>query len=210
MKLYLLTLLLCISFFACKQGKEIRIGYIEANTNGEAKNPSINIADYNVIIDRFLPPNGKNTVYIISWPDTLTEGNFYLEILTNMIFIRQGHNNPNPNTIYWTYPINFKQYEGIKLYLESGESNNLVKQHKINSINVQYINFKSNSTIKDINTFQKFRIPTLVKDINFILSDLNSFLDQKIKIPMLEIEDLKYCLILRDEIELKYYDSYIR
>jgi hypothetical protein len=53
----------------------------------------------------------------ISWPSTYIDGRYNLVISPKQIYLSSGHENPNPNFLYWINDINHEQFELIKNYL---------------------------------------------------------------------------------------------
>ena len=51
--------------------------------------------------------------YEIWWPSTYNDGSLVLTITKRQIYLRSGHNNPNPNYLYWFVNITDEQYKII-------------------------------------------------------------------------------------------------
>ena len=49
--------------------------------------------------------------YEIWWPSTYNDGSLVLTITKRQIYLRSGHNNPNPNYLYWFVNITDEQYK---------------------------------------------------------------------------------------------------
>lgn len=52
--------------------------------------------------------------YEIWWPSTYNDGSLVLTITKRQIFLRSGHNNPNPNHLYWFINITGDQFKIIE------------------------------------------------------------------------------------------------
>jgi hypothetical protein len=106
-------------------------GHIKLDSSGDAENPNIVISGYDAIIESVSQDSSLNTIYEIRWQDNLTDGSFYFRIIHNMIYLREGHNNPNHNNIYWAQPLSSISYDSISTYLKSDSSSIIELQHKI-------------------------------------------------------------------------------
>jgi hypothetical protein len=58
--------------------------------------------------------------YMITWNDTpAIDGDFMLVVHPKQLFLRSGHNNPNPNYVYWVKPLSEDQYVKIVKFLDA-------------------------------------------------------------------------------------------
>jgi hypothetical protein len=56
--------------------------------------------------------------YMIAWNDTPgIDGDFMLVVHPTQLFLRSGHNNPNPNYIYWVEQLSESQYTKLVKFL---------------------------------------------------------------------------------------------
>ena len=86
--------------------------------------------------------------YEIRWPSTYIDGSLVLTVTKRQIYLRSGHDNPNPNYLYWFANINDEQYKIIErkinadkdLFKEEPSEYNLYKQ-------LYYQKFKSEKGI---------------------------------------------------------------
>lgn len=80
----------------------------------------------------------KNSKAIeIYWNSSCIDGSFHLVITPEQIYLRSGHNNPNPNRFYWVLPIDklvyksientFKEKKSFQLYDEKYNDDFLIK-----------------------------------------------------------------------------------
>jgi len=65
----------------------------------------------------------KNSKAIeIYWNSSCIDGSFLLVITPEQIYMRSGHNNPNPNRFYWVLPINKLTYKSIENTLKENKT----------------------------------------------------------------------------------------
>ena len=58
--------------------------------------------------------------YMIAWNDTPgIDGDFMLVVHPTQLFLRSGHNNPNPNYVYWVEQLSEDQYTKLVRFLEA-------------------------------------------------------------------------------------------
>jgi hypothetical protein len=58
--------------------------------------------------------------YMISWNDTPgIDGDFMLVVHPKQLFLRSGHNNPNPNYVYWVQQLSDAQYPELVKFLDA-------------------------------------------------------------------------------------------
>jgi hypothetical protein len=58
--------------------------------------------------------------YMIAWNDTPgIDGDFMLVVHPRQLFLRSGHNNPNPNYVYWVEPLSEGQYTRLVKFLDA-------------------------------------------------------------------------------------------
>lgn len=58
--------------------------------------------------------------YMISWNDTpAIDGDFILVVHPKQLFLRSGHNNPNPNYVYWVDQLSEEQYARLVKFLDA-------------------------------------------------------------------------------------------
>jgi hypothetical protein len=58
----------------------------------------------------------------ISWPSLYIDGRYDLVITAKQLYLKSGHENPNPNHLYWMTSISKTQYDLIKSYLNARSS----------------------------------------------------------------------------------------
>jgi hypothetical protein len=58
--------------------------------------------------------------YMITWNDTPgIDGDFMLVVHPKQLFLRSGHNNPNPNYVYWVEQLSEGQYTQLVKFLDA-------------------------------------------------------------------------------------------
>ena len=58
--------------------------------------------------------------YMITWNDTPgIDGDFMLVVHPKQLFLRSGHNNPNPNYVYWVQQLSDGQYPELVRFLDA-------------------------------------------------------------------------------------------
>jgi hypothetical protein len=58
--------------------------------------------------------------YMITWNDTPgIDGDFMLVVHPKQLFLRSGHNNPNPNYVYWVEQLSEGQYTQLVRFLDA-------------------------------------------------------------------------------------------
>lgn len=58
--------------------------------------------------------------YMITWNDTPgIDGDFMLVVHPKQLFLRSGHNNPNPNYVYWVEQLSQSQYTKLVKFLDA-------------------------------------------------------------------------------------------
>jgi hypothetical protein len=68
------------------------------------------------------PPTGSMDPkrYMIAWNDTPgIDGDFMLVVHPTQLFLRSGHNNPNPNYVYWVEHLSEGQYRKLVGFLDT-------------------------------------------------------------------------------------------
>jgi hypothetical protein len=58
----------------------------------------------------------------ISWFAPSIDGDFILTVTKRQVILTSGHENPNPNSLYWFTDINEKQYEQIVRNIDNSKS----------------------------------------------------------------------------------------
>lgn len=61
---------------------------------------------------KYVEPN--NRPISLHWNSICNDGDYYLTITPEQIYFSSGHNNPNPNHLFWFIPIDRSQYLQIK------------------------------------------------------------------------------------------------
>ena len=102
-----------------------------------------------------------------------------------MIYLREGHNNPNANDIYWTHFLSSDSYDSINTFLNSNKSSIIEIQHKIKRTNLQYAGLINELIIKDLDLLSAKRDSLFLSQVNIILADLNTVLTEKNQLPTL-------------------------
>ena len=162
--------------------------------------------------DRKANESIKTNKIEISWSSNYIDGHYSLVITPRQIYLRSGHDNPNPNFLYWLTNISEKQFLLIKDCLIESESTFIhnytnenspcltysftkakIEKHKEKDwTNMRYDNFKTLMTRINKRLSQKgekINIPTK-KDFNEIrklriLIDIGELQDQ---IKLIKIE----------------------
>jgi hypothetical protein len=67
--------------------------------------------------------DGKSKVIEIDWNSSCTDGRFILVVTPEQIYMRSGHNTPNPNRFYWVLPIDSSIYASIERTLKKNKGN---------------------------------------------------------------------------------------
>lgn len=86
--------------------------------------------NYDLLITGF--KRNENKIEI-SWTSYFIDGHYTLVITPRQIYLRSGHDNPNPNFLYWLASISENQYLSIKDYLNESESTFIHKYTNENS-----------------------------------------------------------------------------
>lgn len=60
--------------------------------------------------------------YEIWWPSFYNDGSLVLTITKRQIYLRSGHNNPNPNHLYWFVNITDKQYKIVDAKIKADKN----------------------------------------------------------------------------------------
>jgi hypothetical protein len=60
--------------------------------------------------------------YEIWWPSTYNDGSLVLTITKRQIYLRSGHNNPNPNYLYWLVNITDEQYKTVDAKIKADKN----------------------------------------------------------------------------------------
>lgn len=56
--------------------------------------------------------------YMIAWNEPGIDGDFMLVVHPRQLFLRSGHNNPNPNYVYWVAPLSDAQYTRLVTFID--------------------------------------------------------------------------------------------
>ena len=86
--------------------------------------------------------------YEIWWPSTYNDGSLVFTITKRQIYLRSGHNNPNPNYLYWFVNITNEQYKIIESKINADQT--LFKQEPSENTwyrQLYYSKFKSEKGI---------------------------------------------------------------
>ena len=90
--------------------------------------------NYDLLITGFKRDSNKNENKIeISWTSYYIDGHYTLVITPKQIYLKSGHDNPNPNFLYWLTDISQNQFLSIKDYLNESESTFIHKYTNENS-----------------------------------------------------------------------------
>lgn len=110
----------------------------------------------------------------ISWPSLYIDGRYHLVITPKQIYLRSGHDNPNPNYLYWMTNINGNQFCLIKAYFNSQRIKQLENITIDNSYRQSFffINFKKEKYLK--NDWTNMRYDNFVKLVDLINKPLKS------------------------------------
>ena len=66
---------------------------------------------------------GKSKKLEVYWNSSCTDGSYYMVITPEQIYLRSGHENPNPNRFYWVLPIDRSIYASIERTLKKNKGN---------------------------------------------------------------------------------------
>lgn len=79
----------------------------------------------------FIDENGaeKSKMQEVSWITNCSEGSYHMVITPEQIYLRTGHDNPNPNRFYWILPIDNSIYLSIEKTLKRNEGNFFGKKY---------------------------------------------------------------------------------
>ncbi len=81
----------------------------------------------------------KNTNIIeISWSSIYIDGRYILVITPRQIYLRSGHDNPNPNYLYWLTKISDTQFDLIRSFLEINKNSIIHNYSSENSTCLTY------------------------------------------------------------------------
>ncbi len=155
-----------------------------------------------------------NAGYEISWPSISIDGSFVIVVNPQQIYLKSGHENPNPNYVYWVKNINADLYTKIVLSIKSNRSfrktgaicgNNCIdlfyrKYHSEKYIPGELTDSLMAEIVKDHDQklYDNFKdiISIFNKQLNMIeritIPDFDSFSGQKIKrlvMGLYELED---------------------
>ncbi|MGI4972376.1 MAG: hypothetical protein ACRYGH_25825 [Janthinobacterium lividum] len=92
-----------------------------------------------------------NRPIIIYWFSICNDGSYKLTITPEQIFFASGHDNPNPNHLYWVITIDRNRYEAIRRGLAKNPSKNLLDLSKIAQAPGM---FKDKSTVSYLDKFR--------------------------------------------------------
>jgi len=97
-----------INVYQCRPDSLFRFLYIPEN---------IFDLDYDFIVLDFNTDTSEqvNVIeYQFDWPSNYIDGRFYIVVNPNQIYLRTGHDNPNPDFLLWVKNINREIYNKIK------------------------------------------------------------------------------------------------
>ena len=57
--------------------------------------------------------------YMVTWNEPAIDGDFMLVVHPTQLFLRSGHNNPNPNYVYWVEHLAEDQYASLVTFLDA-------------------------------------------------------------------------------------------
>lgn len=60
----------------------------------------------------YVAPNNRPINF--QWNSICNDGDYYLTVTPQQVYFSSGHNNPNPNFLFWFIPIDSSQYSQIK------------------------------------------------------------------------------------------------
>jgi hypothetical protein len=61
---------------------------------------------------KYVAPNNRPISF--QWNSICNDGDYYLTVTPQQVYFSSGHNNPNPNFLFWFIPIDSSQYLQIK------------------------------------------------------------------------------------------------
>jgi hypothetical protein len=143
----------------------------------------------------------------ISWPSLYIDGNYDLVITPKQIYLRSGHNNPNPNYLYWITSITRQQYDFIKYYLNALDNSTMQECTNEYSYRQSYFynKFKKEKYVRD--DWTNMRYDNFVRILKLINKSLKST-DNEISIP--DFDNFKSKHSLRLVFGLEELDSQIK
>ncbi len=118
-----------------------------------------------------IPTIHKNG-FEISWPSINIDGAYYLIITAKQIYLCSGHENPNPNHLYWFTAIDTTQFELINKYLYNSNNKNLQFYNNEYALlqHIKYKSYKKEHLFKnDYADYLYFNFANLMKIINLPL-----------------------------------------
>lgn len=72
---------------------------------------------------------GKSKKLEVYWNSSCTDGSYHMVITPEQIYLRSGHENPNPNRFYWLLPIDNTIYASIERTLKKNQGNLFGKKY---------------------------------------------------------------------------------
>ncbi len=119
MKFYTILLFLCFSVEAMSQypaglkseGKRAPVEYDSVNNVVVLPNDLLS-GKYDYVVCDY--GNWYRNAVGYSWDSWYTDGLYHLIFTPHQMILYTGHENPNPNRIYWVAPITLQQYECVK------------------------------------------------------------------------------------------------
>ncbi len=148
--------------------------------------------------------NKINTNLIeISWPSIYIDGRYILVVTPRQIYLISGHENPNPNYLYWLTNISDTQFNKIKDYLGTTQNSTIHNFTSENSSNLTYYFDKAKIEKYKGDNWTNKRYDNFQSLMKFINQPLNKN-GEKILIPSrIDFKNIKFLRLVIDIFELQ-------
>jgi hypothetical protein len=139
--------------------------------------------------------------WLITWTEYYTDGYFYIKLFKNYLIAGIGHNNPNPNLLFYVQKISESQFNSITEFILNGNLSKTVLVNKYQLYDKTKVGFSLNEkamglyTVQDIEskyyskskgefTLSDAKADKQFKDglIGFI-KEVNALMTEKIPVP---------------------------
>jgi hypothetical protein len=125
------ALLICLPLFHAFSQTRVASNLVTTLDRGDyffiPENALANSVDGIVYQDKTLRKVRLNNRPIeLTWSSICNDGHYILTITPEQIFFSSGHDNPNPNYLFWVISINRKCYESIRKGLSEKPAKNFV------------------------------------------------------------------------------------
>ena len=155
--------------------------------------------------------------YEIRWPSTYIDGSLVLTVTKRQIYLRSGHDNPNPNYLYWFSNITDEQYKIIERKIIADKDLFSVEPSDYNWYKqLYYKKFKSEKGIpkkwtkKKQDKYYKDWLDKKYKNTDDLISFFDNGLTVNQIIPFLTKDDFENNYAVRIAFSEEDYDSQIK